>query len=282
MPSIHSRFQSIRDRLRQTSQASSLLATVWFLSGMLTIFIPLLTWGAKKNQFRNYNYEYNQAQANANYNYQQQNPYRCKWYQWNCYYAEDGGERQYMIPGWFRGWTPASDEEREQALAAGKAPGGIGFVYTWQLLMFIAILYYGGIAIANRRSVGGLLAVVFVWANLSFLSMFMVAQAIGSDDRALEQVGFYGQFPVLMFMADFWYTLFGAVFSVALFIRNNQDLGEKRAIEAAVETEMAQETKNKTTEPSTGYRAYIAPKQARPDAPTKPDPEEDDDYVKVI
>ena len=278
MPSIlqNARLQSLRDRLRKTSQASGTFAVAWFLSGLLTIFIPMVQWGAKKNQFRRYNYNYNQN-YNQNYYYQGQNPYRCRWYQWNCYEPQqDGGERQYMVPNWFHGWA-STDEEREQALAMGRAPGGLGFVYTWQLLMFVAILLFGGTIIAHRRSVGGLLAVVLVWANLSFLSMFMVAQSIGSDDRDLERGGFYGQFTVLMFMTNFWYTLFGVVFSFALWARNFQDMGEKREIEAAAEAAIAQE--NAEAEPKTEYRAYIAPKQ--PDAPAKPDPE-DDDYVKVI
>ena len=81
--------------------------------------------------------------------------------------------------------------------------------------MFLGILYYGYNAISKRRSTSSLVAVLMVWANFNFLSMWMLANgAISVDGRGLENSGFYGQFSVLMFMTDFWYTIFGIIFMV--------------------------------------------------------------------
>merc|ERR1712085_242220 len=67
----------------------------------------------------------------------------------------------------------------------------------------------------QKRIVTGLLLSLFVFANMSFLSMWMLADgSIYIDGEYVQRRGFYGQFSVLVFMANAWYVLFGVIFLV--------------------------------------------------------------------
>jgi hypothetical protein len=177
------------------------------------------------NRFQYYNYNGNQ---NGNQNNQGSYDYdvnNCKWYQFSCqsYVVSSGnGERQdnqVWTPGWYSGWA-TSEQEREYALAMGQAPGALKFVYIWQLLVFSGILYYGFRVITKKKGFAGLLGMLLIWANFCFMSMWLLADgSIVTDGDAVENIGFYGQFAVLMFMTNFWYFLFGLGFGIFLGLR---------------------------------------------------------------
>merc|ERR1712032_950987 len=93
----------------------------------------------------------------------------------------------------------------------------------WQIIMFITILVYGYIVIRQNRVITGVLIALIVFANMSFLGMWMLADgSIVTDGEIVQQTGFYGQFPVLMFITNAWYVIFGIVFSCLFAIRGHQ------------------------------------------------------------
>jgi hypothetical protein len=228
-----------------SSESNFLLSAVWILSGLLAFLIPLVYRTIHKNRYeqeymkyfweKEYEYEEEQRkkayeQYGNNYNYGGAYMYpakymnreywdvnNCRWWQLNCfpYYVNKDGEpmpEQGWYPTWYSGWT-LTEDEREQLELGREQPGSLKFVYIWQLLTFIAILWYGVRVIRQHRNLTGLLLALFVWTNYAFLSMWLMADAsIQIDGDGVVRTGFYGQLSVLIFMANFWYLLHGAVF----------------------------------------------------------------------
>ena len=90
--------------------------------------------------------------------------------------------------------------------------------------------------------------------------------SIVTEDRVMELSGFYGQFAVLMFIADAWYTLFGFIFAVYFLVNSSKEARLARA--------------NKPEDEKVGdYQAYKESIDAPP-SPTKSD--SSDEYVKVV
>lgn len=219
--------------------ANNLLAAAWLVGGALTILGPLIYRTVKignyQNLFEMYNWE--EAQQNQYYNqdnYQYQweqmrgsyDINQCKWWQLNCfpYYINENGEPEPMAgwyPSWFSGWAQ-TEEEREQMMEDGETSSAIIFTYVWQIIMFIVILTYGFIVIKQNRIVTGVTVALVVFANMAFLALWMLADgSIITDGEYIEKVGFYGQFPVLMFMTNAWYFVFGIVFAAIFAIRGH-------------------------------------------------------------
>jgi hypothetical protein len=253
-----------------------LLFVAWFGSGIATILIPLFSRTIRMKQYQNQYYQYNgeeDGQQSSDNNYDANN---CRWWQFTCssYYTNGNGEAQEdeaYTPDWFSGWGQ-SEEQRESAQENGQTTGALRFVYGWQIIMFAAILFYGIGVIAKRKPSSGLLGMLLIWANFNFLSMWMLADgSIVTYGRALETSGFYGQFSVLMFITNAWYTLFGVVFSVVFVLRSR--LEHKAAFPA--EQELVPVHK---AEPSTDYQAYS---ESTPAQHAKGD-ETGEDYVKVV
>lgn len=237
--------------------ANNLLSIAWGVSGLLTVLGPIIFRSMKMNNYKNMYYMYNWEEAQQQYE-QQQNEYyenmyenqymqqygqgnyryqweamrgsydvnQCKWYQLNCfpYYINENGEPEPMAgwyPSWFSGWTQ-TQEEREQMMEDGETSSALVFTYVWQILMFIILLAYGVIVIRQNRVVTGVTVALVVFANMSFLAMWMLADgSIITDGEYIQQIGFYGQFPVLMFITNAWYVIFGIVFSVIFSIRGH-------------------------------------------------------------
>jgi hypothetical protein len=222
-----------------------LLSSVWILSGLLAFLIPLVYRTIHKNRYeqeymkyfweKEYEYQEEQRQKGYeqygnNYNYGGAYMYpaeymnreywdvnNCRWWQLNCfpYYVNKDGEpmpEQGWYPTWYSGWT-LTEDEREQLELGREQPGSLKFVYIWQLLTFLAILWYGVRVIRQQRNLTGLLLALFVWTNFAFLSMWLMADgSIRTDGDGVFRTGFYGQLSVLIFMANFWYFLHGVIF----------------------------------------------------------------------
>lgn len=259
-------------RMHRTLCSGVRLVAAWLGLGAVAVLLPMYVRHRRVSQFRYYNYDYNGNQ-NQNNQYQQGDwdANGCKWYQFGCssfYVDENGNARddQGGIPSWYSGWGQ-SEQQREDAVENGQTPTGLRFVYLWQLAMFIGILFYGYNTISHRKSTSSLVAVLLIWANFNFLSMWMLANgAIAVDGRGLEMSGFYGQFSVLMFMTDFWYTMFGIIFMVYFFkFPITDDAASSSATAAAAAKSPEQEM---TSTSSTNKDTYTAPTLE-----TEPEPE---------
>ena len=252
----------------------------WLISAVLAIFIPWIQWSVKKHRYQNYMYNNN----GQGYNYQQApqgemlyDINNCKWWKFRCQpiYINQNGDfvnNQQAAPSWWNAWG-TTQEQMDQNIQQGIAPTSLKFVYAWQMLMFSAVVFYGFLAIVQRRETSsGLMMVLLVWANYSFLSMLMLAAgSILSDEQDLGNGGFYGQFAVLLFMTDFWYTLYGLAFALVLWVRSTMATKRIRSLEKAaasiptqvemynpvqIITPTGSEAVDQSTDPVLEYRAF--------------------------
>lgn len=226
------------------SFGSGFYSYVWAITGFLTVVVPLVFRTMRVRDFKQLNMMYNwneyweeqQQQQEQQYNYnagngQNYNYYngqyyeqmrenydvnRCRWWQLNCYpyYINGEGEAQVeagWYPSWFSGWTQ-TQEEREAMQEAGIVSGPMRFVYVWQILTFLVILAYGFMVLKKDRPLTGLVIALVVFWNMCFVSMWWLADgSIITDSEYVQTTGFYGQFPVLMFITNAAYVLFGLV-----------------------------------------------------------------------
>jgi len=219
-------------------------------------------YNGQNGQNGNYNYNGNNGDsADENY-WQNGNSYsqweqmtgkwdlnNCRWYQISCYpyYIDDSGQpvpTEGWYPGWFSGWSK-SEEEREQMIEDGETSMAMKFIYVWQMLMFMVLLAYGFLVVRQKRIVTGLLIALFMFTNMSFLSMWMLADgSIYTDGEYVQQMGFYGQFSVLVFMANAWYVFFGVLFLVVFGIkarRMNKEAEDKIHSDAQMQLQQPQQ-----------------------------------------
>ena len=240
----------------------------WVVSGLLSIFIPVITWSSQRGEYYNaYGYaleleekqrQYYEAQEQQNNNNNNGNYYNyykeCSWINWTCrkrqYYLAtydgNGGNddrQQQQLPGWFiflGGADNSEDmqrwrEENTGQKATAVTPSGLKFVYTWTLFMFIALYVYGAISLAKRQNLCNLSTLLAVSASLGLMNMIMAAQGvISSDDRDMEDsyYGWYGQIGVLMTYTYFWIMLFSIGFLTALGVRSHLEKKSEATTEA--------------------------------------------------
>lgn len=243
-------------KMRTITYTNLFLATSWLILGTLAILIPAISRSMKMKNYNNMYYMYNWEDANQEYqqNYENQqygngnygdygngngdgsNNYwnqgqqysrdinNCHWYQLSCYpyYINDSGQpvpTEGWYPGWFSGWSK-SEDERAQMQEDGETSGAMKFIYVWQMIMFLVLLAYGFVVVRQKRIVTGLLIALFMFTNMSFLSMWMLADgSIYTDGDMVQRLGFYGQFAVLVFMTNAWYVFFGLIFLVVFGVR---------------------------------------------------------------
>jgi hypothetical protein len=275
--------------------ANFMLAAVWVIAGILTVAVPAIYRAVKVNDYRKMYYMWNWEEAQKQYQEQQQQYYenqygnqwnngqyqwqqqqnglydinQCKWWQLNCfpYYIKDGEPQpsEGWYPSWFSGWT-VTEDEREQMMEDGETSAALKFVYAWQIIMFIAIIIYGVIVIRQNRIVSGLIVALVVFANMAFLSMWMLADgSIITDGEYVQQIGFYGQFPVLMFITNAWYVAFGIIFTIVMVLRGHA---------------MHEPVPPKQVESEGGYRSMET--EEKPLSQEVSQKSIGDDYVKVV
>ncbi|KAG7347359.1 hypothetical protein IV203_016064 [Nitzschia inconspicua] len=278
--------------------ANFMLSAVWVIGGILTVAIPAIYRTVKMNDYRKMYYMWNWEEAQKQYEEQQQqywqNKYgnqwngqgnyqyqweqrtgtwdinQCKWWQLNCFpfYINENGEPEPAAgwyPSWFSGWT-VTEDEREQWLENGETSAALKFVYAWQIIMFAAIIIYGVVVIRQNRIVSGLIVALVVFANMSFLSMWMLADgSIITDGEYVQQIGFYGQFPVLMFITNAWYVAFGMIFTIVLALRGHA---------------MHEPRPAKQVEEPSHYKSMEA--EEEPLSKDNSERSADDDFVKVV
>ncbi len=197
------------------------------------------------NNYNNYGYQNNNNNNNGdddgNYSYYKD----CSWINFACrtrqYFYATAEERQKAyeegklmqeVPGWYviLGGTENSEEMqrwkeeqtgvRAEDAMGNPAEGGLKFVYTVTLLLFIALVGYGAFNLGGveRKPRANLFALLIITAIVAFMNLIMTAQGvISSDDRDLENsyYGWYGQMGVLLAYTDFWFMLFSLAYLIA-------------------------------------------------------------------
>jgi len=203
----------------------------WLVSGLLAIFIPLITWSINKSKYYStYGYaqeaedyyeqqqeyykqqqEYYEQQQNGDDNYYQQVSYykECSWFNWACrkkqwYYAtydENGGgdEDREQIPAWFYLFGGDSEEmqrwkEENTGVKedATSSQAGLKFVYFLTLLLAFTLLGYGFFIIGKKHSLTNLIMLLGLTVTIALMNLIMnVEGVISADDKDLED-SYYG------------------------------------------------------------------------------------------
>lgn len=234
--------------IRMNGSPTKGFLAVWFGSAFVSVILPLIIFGVGQDP-KNYNGE-GQQDDNQQEEDQQQyrwSPYSCSWYQWGCkrrekqYFAYQGGQQQQQqeeqrdgevqIPFWMR-WFFMTEEERRQRDEMGMPNSALIFVYCWSLALLGAVLYYGYSQIKNEKTGANfqsMVAALAVFANFTFLSLFYLGgleggiQTEGPEFENME-ISFYGQFSVMLFLTNFFLTIFAVVFAV-LFWKKHKKAG---------------------------------------------------------
>lgn len=220
--------------------------TAYVLGGVLSVLGPAIKYWTEVRSYRtSYNYQYNQddnqnGQGDERREWDVNN---CKWWQVWCtplwvnengeYVQEDQGDngQSYSTPTWFSGWGNANrqGERREDDVLSNSS--ALKFVYTWQTLLFLALLTYGALILLkfrkqgmaqSRMAIQSLFLALFLWTNFSFLTMWLLANgSIAVEGRELEEVGgFYLQLSVVLFLTNFWQFVWGIAFCIVLGFRS--------------------------------------------------------------
>lgn len=196
----------------------------WFGTGLLSVLLPLFVFGGARIRLHNQMaQEQNQNDNNNDEDGGVQGYNRCRWWQWGCnsvYWDEDGEQQQQrqqenegLVPWW---WFFADEETRRRRDESGSNNPSLVFAYVWSLTLFLAILYFGHRELRNGSDLYRVVACLAVFANMAFLTMFLIGglEGVKTQGRELEERGFYSQFPVLLFMTNFCWLLFTATFAM--------------------------------------------------------------------
>ena len=207
-------------------------ALSWVVSGLLTIFVPIITWNVQKgayydaygyaveaeDQERYYEEQQNDGDDNNNNNNNNNGNYyqvykECSWINFACrkrqyMYAtmddnnEDGNNGQ-VLPNWYIFLGGGDNSEQMQRwkedntgerAEGGQAstPGGLKFVYAWTIIMFLALWGYGAFALAKKRDVSTLVMLLGISASLGLMNAIMAAQGVISSDDGDMEDSYYG------------------------------------------------------------------------------------------
>jgi len=228
----------------------------WLVSGLIAIFVPLITWSANKSKYYDsYGYVqeaedyYEQQAQEAEYYQEQQNQddayeaevsyYKdCSWFDWACrkqqwYYAtydENGGndngdeQEEEVLPGWFYFLGGENEEmqrwkeENTGDRVASSSEGGLKFVYALTLILAFVLLGYGAFVIGNKQCPMNLVVLLGLTATIGLMNLLMSVAGVTADDKDMEDsyYGWYGQMGVLLVYTNFWMMLFSIGFCVIL------------------------------------------------------------------
>jgi hypothetical protein len=265
----------------------------WVVTSLLAIFIPVIIWSSQRGSYyKSYGYavelEEKQRQYyenrdgnNGNNNNNYYSYYKeCSWFNWPCrkrqyYFAtmedrnrgqQDGNYRQ-ELPGWFIFLGGAEHSEdmlrwKEQntgmrASSSAESSGGVKFVYTMTLVLFLALVVYGALTLGKNQPVMNLEVFLVVAAVVALMNLVITAQGvISSDDRDMEDsyYGWYGQMGVLVAYTNFWIMLQCLGFLIAFRIRSYLEKrgGDKEDIDGDYDDGQNQ---------ATSYHNYTAPSE---------------------
>ena len=147
----------------------------------------------------------------------------------------DNNQQYYSTPSWFSGWggNQVSGDRGASGDNNMANSTNLKVVYAWQLLLFLSLLAYGAALlwkfrlrtdssqsysrerfVLSRMAWQSLWLILFVWMNVSFMTMFLLANgSIYTEGREMEEIGgFYNQFSVMMFVSCFWQLLWACLF----------------------------------------------------------------------
>lgn len=204
----------------------------WWVAGILAIFVPFGIWKSEKDAFYStygMAIEYQNAQRaneeaqnayqqNQDGNAQQLQSWNCGWWQFRCrnnrynYMKANGdngnGERMNIhTPNWYNylggKYDDIASRDRE-ALGIDSSTdnsGSLRFVYTWSVMVFVAVLAYGTYVFYKRQTTTTLNVMLGLVSQYALLLMILMPQGIiSTEERDLENsvYGWYGQLGVLM------------------------------------------------------------------------------------
>ena len=132
-----------------------------------------------------------------------------------------------------------TQEQRDEQMKFGQTSPVMRFVYVWQILTFLLILVYGFVVMRYNHPWLGFAIALGIYTNMCFLAMWWLADgSIVTETDYVQQVGFYGQLPVLMFMTNAAYVLFGIVHGGIFFWYGRDMMDEDKALEQQPEYEL--------------------------------------------
>lgn len=243
---------SFLDRIKSINWRDGNVAfiTAWVAASVLTVILPVIHWNANRSDYYSYygkyiEYENQQEQENNDGNNNNNNngnyyQYReCFWSNWSCRKQQyeyammdgsgDGENGGVTIPNWYiflggqteemRRWT---EENTGRGGTQAESTGAEKFVYSWTLIMFLALVGYGAYALHKRQPTTAIVVFLLIFAQFCLLQLILLAQGvISTDDRDLEDsvYGWYGQIGVLLAYTNFWIILFCVVFSAVFIIK---------------------------------------------------------------
>jgi hypothetical protein len=212
MESVREKMSLVKENLKPSFLAA------WFVSGSLTVLLPLIIFGTARLSNNNQDEDDN----NNNNNNDDENGNVCSWWQWSCRRNinnddQDGNNNdeddENSAPWWWF-WG-----ENERGGAEEESNGALVFAYVWSLLVFSGIMAYGYYSYRRGADLNGVVASLIVFCQFSFISMFFLGGMEGGvevEGKELEENGFYGQLPVLMFMTSLFWTIFSLVFAIVV------------------------------------------------------------------
>ena len=153
----------------------------WFISGMLTIVIPLIIFVTSRRVNTDENDD-GEGDANNNNNNQEDN--------------------QSTSPWWYFGMNDSSDNRRDEE----STPPILIASYLWSILVFHGILFYGYRALRysstnNNNPYDSIIVALVLFANYNILSVLLLSNvegAIETEGPGVEEHGFVGQFGVMV------------------------------------------------------------------------------------
>lgn len=199
------------------------LAVSWFVSAGLCIFVPLLIfWIGRATHNNGQQNSYNNAQQDDHW---VDGYLTCHWWEWGCNRSYNQNAQQAnnnnghtYAPWW---WFFASEDEKQIRVQSNSSNPALVLVYVWSVILFCFIVKFGYRQFHNRGDLYRTTAVLAVFANFSFLAMFLIGglDGVQTEGPEVELRGFYGQFGVMMFLTYFCWLIFSVTFALIFFAR---------------------------------------------------------------
>jgi hypothetical protein len=157
----------------------------WFISGMLTIIIPLIIFVTS----RRVNTDDDDGEGDANNNNNNNN-------------NNNQENNQSSSPWWYFGMNGGNDNRRD----GERTPPILIATYLWSILVFHGILFYGYRALRysstnNSNPYDSIIVALVLFTNYNILSVLLLSNvegAIETEGPGVDEHGFVGQFGVMV------------------------------------------------------------------------------------